>query len=43
MNLTWAAPDGGETECRIEGEGPDGDGDNRTAMRNGMPDKGRRL
>ena len=31
MNLTWAALDGGGMECRIEGEGPDRDGDNRTA------------
>ena len=31
MNLTWAAADDGRMECRIEGEGPDRDGDNRTA------------
>lgn len=31
MSLTWAAPDGGRMECRIEGEGSDRDGDNRPA------------
>lgn len=31
MNLTWAAPDGGRLEFRVEGEGPDRDGDNRRA------------
>lgn len=31
MSLTWAAADDGGVECRIEGEGPDREGDNRRA------------